>query len=100
MKDIDQIYQKTVDLEVERLLGFKADQLLAMGDYGSITTTIENKRATIAWWHYSFSGDEHHFIFQMERPFLLFFTKKYLGGLKLYEGCIQKLTQEEVSAYD
>lgn len=96
----DHLYQATVDREAVKLLSLPVDQLLALGDYGTIEVSIYGKLAAVGWWHHALSEHLHHFIFQLERPWLFIFHKKYLSGIKLHNGNLQKLTPEELGQYD
>lgn len=100
MKLTGQSYQAVVDREADKILGASLNDFLAISDYGTIETEINENKITVAYWHHKLSNDIHHIVFQADRKVLLFLHKKYLSGVKLDNGKISKLTDTELGDYD
>ena len=100
MKSIDVSYQGAVDNEAEKAFELPIEQLIKTNDYGSIESIINGRKLSIGFWHYKLSDTLHHIIFQTDRRYFLIFHKKYLAGIKIDNGNILKLTDQEISDYD
>jgi hypothetical protein len=100
MKSIDISYQESVNRETEKLFGLTVEELLKIEDYGSVKTTIDGKKKSIDFWHWKLSDNLHHMVFIAQRRAFLFFRKKYINGIKIDHGKIQKLSDEEIGSYD
>lgn len=100
LKAIDISYQESVDIEAEKLLGLTMEELLKIEDYGSVETIIDGEKKSIAFWHWRLNDNLHHIVFINQRRCYLIFYKKYISGVKIDNGKIQKLTDEEMGTYD
>jgi len=100
MKSIDELYQAVVDKEAEKILKLSREDFLKVRDYGTIETSLNDKKIVIGVWHWKLNDGLHHIIFQADRRTFLFLYKKYLSGIKLDNGFISKLSDKEISAYD
>jgi hypothetical protein len=99
MKQIDKLYQESVDQETEKVLKLKIEEIFKIEDYGIIETTINGKKSSIGFWHWKLNDNLHHIVFINERRCYLIFHKKYVSGVKLDHDKIQKLTDEEIGVY-
>lgn len=100
LNPIDFSYQASVDQEAEKLLKMTIEEVLRIEDYGSIQTTINGKLDSIGYWHWRLNDNLHHIVFIKERRCYLIFHKKYISGVKVDHGKIQKLTDKEIETYD
>lgn len=100
MKPIDITYQTAVDREADKTINLTVDELLKIDDYGSIQGSVNGKEITIGFWHYKFSDNLHHIVYVTSRRCYLILHKVYINGVKLENGKILKLTDEEMAHYD
>jgi hypothetical protein len=99
MSRLDQIYQNAVDRETEKALRLSVSEINNYPDYGNIEAVINNQRTTIAFWNWKLS-DRHHLVFLTQRRILLIFYRKYLGGVKVENNQVVRLSNEELGNYD
>src|SRR5688572_6700770 len=100
MKRIDRSYQAAVDREAEKVLGLSIEDFLKFESYGSLETSIDNKKVSIGFWHHKLGDTIHHIVFEADRRAFLFLYKKYLSGVKLANGTIERLSEKEIADYD
>ena len=95
----DRLYQEAVDKEADKILQLTVDEFLKIADYGSIEAIINGKKVSMGWWHLKLSENLHHVVFGTNRTFLCFYHP-YFSGVKLEDGKMLKMSDDELGAYD
>jgi hypothetical protein len=99
MSALDVSYQKAVDEETDKILKLSVADFLKTSDK-NIETVIDGRKILVSWFRQHFNNRFNHIVVMAERRWFLFFHKKYLNGVKLENGQILKLNEEEICAYD
>jgi len=99
MKPIDISYQIAVDIQADKILKLTREELLKIDDYGTIETSINEKKISIGFWHYKFNENFHHIVFQVSRRCYFILHKVYWSGVKLENGKILRLDDKEIGKY-